>query len=349
MSRPSMRSCPKRPYHRLFAASVMLVCMGWFATIGQAAQASGDQPSGHEQAMQWIERAQQAAKTLSYRGTFAHQRDGQMRAFRVTHRFSDGQAHERLEVLNSSPREYLRVNDRVQCVIPDRQLVISERQTHDRFPALLLDTDRDLAQYYRVGIGERPARVAARACQPVSIVPKDAHRVRYELCIDQKTGLLLEAQTRDHNGTIVEHIAFHDVEVGGAITDAQLRSAWPIANWPVVQRKSERFDWQASGWYFRPPPGYQTLDGFQRQFADGRLVKQVILTDGLATISIFIEPYRSDLSHHQMVGAKRSGAVNLFGKQYGAHWVMVAGEAPPDTVRELAESIVRPGVLHNKQ
>ncbi len=337
------------PGMRFWRSSLLVMCLGFGVTVGAASQASQGQTQGHAQAMQLLERVQQAAKTLNYEGTFAHQRDGQMNAFRVVHRFRDGQEQERLEVLNSQPREYLRVNDRVQCVMPDRELIIIENQKHERFPALLMDADGDLGQYYRVHLQPKPSRVAGRACQPISIVPKDLHRMRYELCVDMQSGLLLEAQSRAANGDILEHIAFLDVKVGGDITDAQLRSLWPIADWPVIERDSQHMDLQASGWFFREPPGYRVLAAFERQFGPQRQVKQVILTDGLATISIFIEPYRSDLSHHQMAGAKSSGAVNLFGRHYGDHWVVVAGEAPAQTVRNLAQSIVKTGVLHNKQ
>ncbi|HEY7803204.1 MAG TPA: MucB/RseB C-terminal domain-containing protein, partial [Orrella sp.] len=313
--------------------------------VGDVSDASDTQTV---QAMQMLERAQQAAKTLNYEGTFAHQRDGQMSAFTVTHRFSDGQEQERLEVLNSSPREYLRINDRVQCVIAQQRLIVTERQQHERFPAVLMDDGQDLSGHYQMMLSDRLSRVAGRACQPLSIVPKDEHRVRYELCIDEQTGLLLEAQIRDTNGAVLEHMAFHQVQIGHPITDAQLQPAWDVTGWQVVDLQPSQADFQALGWFYREPPGYRPVAELERQFRDGRTVKQLILTDGLATISIFIEPYQSDLSHHQMAGAKSSGAVNLFGKRYGGHWVMVAGEAPAATVENLARSIVKTGVLHNK-
>ena len=315
------------------------------SVLAQSTAATVQDP---KQAMQLLERAQQAAKTLNYHGTFAHQRDGQMRAFRVTHRYHQGQEQERLEVLSSSPREYLRVNDQVQCVIPQQKLIITERQKHKRFPALLMDDGQQLSAYYEVLAPQRQSWVAGRACQPLSIVPKDKHRVRYELCIDDQTGLLLEAQTRDANGAVLEHMAFNQVQIGQPIADEQLRPAWPVQDWQVVDRELRAIDFRALGWFYREPPGYRAVAELERQFRQGQTVHHLILTDGLGTISIFIEPYRPDLSHHQMAGAKRSGAVNMFGKRYGAYWVMVAGEAPESTVKNLAQSIVKTGVLHNR-
>ncbi|MCD8504309.1 MAG: MucB/RseB C-terminal domain-containing protein [Burkholderiaceae bacterium] len=295
-----------------------------------------------------LQQVQQAAKTQNYQGIFAHQRNGQMRSFRVTHRFADGQEFERLEVLSDSPREYLRHNDRVQCLIPEQKLIVSEQQRQERFPALLMGSVSDLSQHYDFVLQERKARVAGRTCHRVSIVPKDDHRSRYELCVDDQTGLLLEAQMHDEQGSVVEHIAFTQLQVGNPIDQAELQPAWATDGWRVVERNNSNIDLKAMGWFYREPPGYRPVIEVERQFRDGRQVSQLILTDGLATISIFIEPYQQNLSQHQMSGASRSGAVNLYGKRHDDYWVMVAGEAPAVTVRQLAESIIRTGALHTK-
>ncbi len=295
-----------------------------------------------------LQQVQQAAKTQDYQGTFAHQRNGEMRSFRVTHRFVGDQELERLEVLSDSPREYLRQNDRVQCLIPDQKLIISEQQRQERFPALLMSSVSDLNEHYDFVLQDRKARVAGRNCHRVSIVPKDNHRSRYELCVDQQTGLLLEAQMHDEHGSVLEHIAFTQLQIGGPIQDQDLRPAWSTEGWRVVERHNNNIDLKAMGWFYREPPGYRVVVEIDRQFRDGRHVNQLIMTDGLATISIFIEPYQQNLSHHQMSGASRSGAVNLYGKRHGDYWVMVAGEAPALTVRQLAESITQTGVLHTQ-
>ncbi|UOD49584.1 MucB/RseB C-terminal domain-containing protein [Orrella daihaiensis] len=295
-----------------------------------------------------LQRVQQAAKTQNYQGIFAHQRNGEMRSFRVTHRYADGQEFERLEVLSDSPREYLRHNDRVQCLIPDQKLIVSEQQRQERFPALLMGSVSDLSQYYDFVLQPRKARVAGRQCHRISIVPKDNHRSRYELCVDAQTGLLLEALMYDEQGAVREHIAFTQLEVGKPIEQAALTPGWTTDGWRVVEPSNNNIDLKAMGWFYREPPGYRSVVQVERQFRDGRRVSHLILTDGLATISIFIEPYQQNLSHHQMSGASRSGAVNLFGKRHQDFWVMVAGEAPALTVRQLAQSIIRTGALHTR-
>lgn len=328
-----------------FAIKTALIAFFSILSIGAVlAQGAAQSPSPIE----LLQKAQQAAKTSDYQGVFAHQRNGQMRSFRITHRFVDGDEYERLEVLDNSPREYLRHNDRVQCLIPDSKMIVTERQHQERFPALLMASIDELETHYVLTVQNRLGRVAGRKCQRISIVPKDDHRSRYQLCLDQKTGLLLEAQMYDEGGSVVEHIAFTQVQVGKRIDEAALMPAWSTDGWEQVERSHRDIDLKSQGWFYRAPPGYRSVAEIERQFRDGRQVSQVILTDGLANISIFIEPYQQNLSHHQMNGASRSGAVNLYGKQYESYWVMVAGEAPAATVKQLAESIVQSGSLHQR-
>jgi sigma-E factor negative regulatory protein RseB len=327
-----------------FVLATLLLLMVVTVALAQAPQAPSQTLSGPE----LLQKVQNAAKTQNYQGIFAHQRNGQMRSFRVTHRFEDGQEFERLEVLSDSPREYLRHNDRVQCLIPDRKLIVSELQQQERFPALLMASVQELGRHYEISTDARKARVAGRHCQRISIVPKDNHRSRYELCVDERTGLLLEAQMQDEQGSVLEHIAFTQLQIGQPITDQELQPAWATDDWRLVERQHNNIDLKSLGWFYREPPGYRPVVEIERQFQDGRQVSQLILTDGLATISIFIEPYQENLSQHQMIGASRSGAVNLYGKRHDSFWVMVAGEVPAATVRQLADSIVQTGVLHTR-
>jgi len=328
--------------------SLSRIGVAFALVLGVQVTALGQQAQTEPSAAMLLQQAQQAAKTQNYQGTFAHQRNGELRSFRLTHRFSDGQEFERLEVLSDSPREYLRHNDWVQCLIPDQKLIVSEQQQQERFPAMLMGSVPELSQHYDFLLQGKKARVAGRSCHLISIVPKDDHRPAYKVCIDQQTGLLLEAQIHDQNGAVLEHMAFTQLQMGQPIPDEALQASWSTEGWRVVELHNRPIDLKSLGWIHRAPPGYRVVAEIERQFRGDRQVGQLILTDGLATISIFIEPYQENLSHHQMKGATRSGAVNLYGKRHDGYWVMVAGEAPATTVRQVADSIVQTGVLHSR-
>jgi sigma-E factor negative regulatory protein RseB len=64
----------------------------------------------------------------------------------------------------------------------------------------------------------------------------------------------------------------------------------------------------------------------------------MVLSDGLAAVSVFIEPAagRSALSQ---TGLVRQGATNVYVKSVGNHWVTVVGEAPAESVKYIADAV----------
>ena len=327
-------------------ASDSLVRLGWrdvlaavvLSAVSALAFATSDTVPA-EKARVLLEQVQRAAKQLNYEGVFSQQQNGVIHSFRMTHRFDGVNEQERLEVLDNSPREYLRHNHRVQCLMPEHQVVVIESQRQERFPALLMSNLEHFSEHYDLSINERLGRVAGRACVELDIVPKDLHRPHYRLCADQQTRLLLKAQMLEPSGYVMEQIAFSQVEIGHDISDAALLASWPTDNWRRIEREHHAIDFRALGWVLTEPPGYQPTLQIERSFPGGRQVNQMILSDGLASISIFIEPYQTALSHHQADGASRSGSINLYGKRIDDFWVMVVGEVPASTIAELAQSI----------
>ncbi|HND97595.1 MAG TPA: MucB/RseB C-terminal domain-containing protein, partial [Plasticicumulans sp.] len=87
-----------------------------------------------------------------------------------------------------------------------------------------------------------------------------------------------------------------------------------------------------------PPAGFEQVqhNRFQRQ-SDGRPTEHVVYSDGLATISLFIErvtPGRSLLE-----GPSRIGAMNAWGKVVDGIQAVVVGEVPAATVAAFAQGL----------
>jgi sigma-E factor negative regulatory protein RseB len=65
-------------------------------------------------------------------------------------------------------------------------------------------------------------------------------------------------------------------------------------------------------------------------------ISQIVLSDGLAAVSIFIEP----MPHVQAAQSlSHQGAVNIYKRPYGNHVVTVLGEAPAGTIMQIANSL----------
>lgn len=319
-------------------AVIVFVTMGLSMAHARSTDAVAQSPTDAKSLLEGI---QSAAKRLNYQGVFSQQRDGVVHSFRMTHRFADDLEEERIEVLDNSPREYLRVNHAVRCFMPEQKMVVNESQRQERFPALLMGELSHFSEFYDVLLVPKPSRVAGRQCLVVDIVPKDNHRPHYQFCADVETGLLLKAQLLDAEGSVLEQIAFNQVRIGHSIADVELLPSWPTNGWQQINQKQETIDFRALGWDYEQPPGFEPVMQLKRSFRDGRMVNQMILTDGLASVSVFIEPYQPSLSHHQWQGASRSGSINLHSKKVGEYWVVVVGEVPAESIHTLAQSINR--------
>lgn len=66
-----------------------------------------------------------------------------------------------------------------------------------------------------------------------------------------------------------------------------------------------------------------------------REVSQIVYSDGMAAISIFIEAG----SQSRTEGSMQQGAMNIVGKRQGEHWLTVVGEVPAAAIKQVANSI----------
>ena len=63
-----------------------------------------------------------------------------------------------------------------------------------------------------------------------------------------------------------------------------------------------------------------------------------MLSDGLAAVSVFIQPARSKQPAAQP-GLVRQGAINVYTRPVGDYWVTVVGEAPAESVKYIANAV----------
>jgi sigma-E factor negative regulatory protein RseB len=63
-----------------------------------------------------------------------------------------------------------------------------------------------------------------------------------------------------------------------------------------------------------------------------------VLSDGLAAVSVFIQPAKSKQPMSRP-GLVRQGAINVYARPVGDHWVTVVGEAPAESVKYIADAV----------
>lgn len=295
-------------------------------------------------ALAWLQQIQQSAKKLNYSGTFVYQQDNQVRTSRITHVHSGGNEQEKLEILDGKPREYIRNNDEIICYAPDNKSIrIEKRVSQDVFPAILGATPDELTSHYTLSKGES-GRVAGHDCQSILLKPKDNFRYGYKLWVEKSTGLLLRAQTLNEKNKVVEQIAFTQIGIGH-IDASQVKptftntSKWHVEN--AVMHEADLSAWQV----IEMPSGFKRIREMKREIADytagtnaaptKREVSQIVYSDGLAAISVFIEPG----SQSRTEGSMQQGAMNIIGKRQGDYWLTIVGEVPSAAIKQVANSV----------
>jgi sigma-E factor negative regulatory protein RseB len=295
---------------------------------------------GQHDVGQWLNRMATAIRSLNYDGTFVFLHDQQMETMRIIHGVHDGRERERLISLNGEPREVVRDEKSVSCTLPGEELVLVEKSRGSRmFPSAFPMRLDSLSRYYdfRV-VGDD--RVAGRASHVIAIRPKDGYRYGYRLWVDHDTGMLLRSDLLDENGTPVEQMMFTHIRLDQDIPLEDLQASMPPSHRVRMEERTQTGPEGEAGVRWRVaalPGGFEnTRSGKVRLGPGEQPVDHMVFTDGLATVSVFVEPVSEDDSG--LDGASRMGAVSAFGRVLGDYRVTVVGEVPPATVEQMALS-----------
>jgi sigma-E factor negative regulatory protein RseB len=312
---------------------------------------NADPLADKREAQSWLKKIQSAAQKLNYSGTFVYQQGNQVRTSRITHLLDGKNEVEKLEILDGKPREYIRNNDEIICYVPEaKTLLVEKRVTHDIFPSILASNPSDLTDFYNVRKDET-GRVAGHDCQAIVLEPKDNLRYGYKLWAEKSSGLLLRAQTLNERREVVEQISFTQIAIGNVDRSRAKPSFSNTAGWHVENAVMSEVS--LSGWTVKSlPPGFKKIREVKRLVSDTpagtagsgsqgspapnqREVAQMVFSDGLAAISVFIEPG----SQSRTEGSIQQGAMNIVGKRQGDFWLTIVGEVPSAAIKQVANSI----------
>ena len=318
-------------------AGVGLALVTLFAVFASiSAPAAAAEASDIKPAVALLQKMHQAARNLDYSGVYTYQQGSTVLSTQIVHIVDGTGERERISLLDGHPREYIRHNETTQCLLPEHKVVLVEHRDSDRFPAVLFDEGQRLPAHYKLELAEVAQRVAGRPCRDLTLTPRDAHRYAFRLCADQDTGLLLRAQAIGPEGVMTQ-VVFNKLEIGKDVNAEALSPAWSTKDWKVIELPVREVDLASEGWRIPLPPGYEPLKQVVREMNAGRQVKQLVASDGLSSISVFIEAYSEADGQPRDLGVMRKGALSVYRKRIGDHWLTVLGEVPADTVHDLAQ------------
>jgi sigma-E factor negative regulatory protein RseB len=264
---------------------------------------------------QWIERMHQAPRNRSYVGTFVVlSSSGAMFSSRIWNACDGKQQLERVDGLSGKPRKVFRRNDEVRTFLPEERTVRTERgDARGLFPQLPSVQGTSLAKHYEAQmLGQE--RVAGLDADVVWFKPLDPLRFGYRIWSERESGLVVKMQTLAADGRVLEQAAFSELDLNEG-----WRLRQPVAGF-VAQSCHKRASAASSG---------------------APAVLQCLYSDGLATVSLFVEPF--DAQRHGAQGQLGSvGATQMLGQRMVPDaWVTAVGEVPMQTLRLFVGALER--------
>jgi len=289
---------------------------------------------------EWLERMNHALTTRNYVGVFTHVRGDRAETLRIIHRVRGNDVSERLLSLDGSGREFIREGDELTCYFPDKRTVLVERRAPDgpllgALPAI----DNGDSLVYEIRGGERE-RLLGRTTRVVALHPRDEYRYGYRLWIDEETSMPLKTQLCDQSGQVIEQILFSNIDLPGRIPDSMFKPQMDASNyrWLRAERQVATSVPPALWEAMRLPPGFRMANRSAQSLpGSSEPVAHLVFTDGVASVSVFVEPRRANTAAEQ--GPARVGSSSAFSTVVDGHQVTAVGEVPPNTVQFIATQV----------
>ena len=307
----------------------------------------------------WLMRAHESSKKRAYIGTYVLSSGGAMSTAKIWHVCEGDQQMERVETLTGAPRSIFRHNDKVVTFMPEQKVVRTEkRELSGSFPDLVQSANNKIADFYSLK-SEGTDRIAGLDADVVLLHPKDNLRFGYRVWTEQKKGLVVKLQTLDIDGKLLEQAAFSELQLDAPVKmDKLVQMMGKVSGYreerPVLVKTTAK----AEGWTLKGTvPGFQPISCYKRpaagaisnaagnvgsgagSAANSDEPMQWIFSDGLASVSLFVEPF--DRQRHDKETNAVMGATQSISKQLGSYWLTVMGEVPLQTLRLFANGLER--------
>lgn len=285
---------------------------------------------------QWLERMNQAMKSLNYQGTVIFMKNGQIDTMKYRHSVDNGIEQERLSSLNSPLREVTRKSNEVSCLFKEtKQKVINHHPIDSSFIINLPLKLGNLDKLYAISIDGQES-VAMQPAQIIEIQPRDQLRYARKIWIEKQHFLPLKVEAYSLDGSILEQVVFTDLKIdetheprNDEIDDNQLdvkhihaTQAEPFENAPFLIK------------YW--PEGFETVFFIRNSLHQSqKAVDHLLMSDGFSSVSVYLEPTENP----GVQGLHTLGSVNSFSRVIGEFQVTVLGEVPAKTVELIAMGV----------
>jgi sigma-E factor negative regulatory protein RseB len=270
----------------------------------------------------WLQRMNTALRQRDYVGTLVYLRDGQIDALQLRHASGAGGGF-RITSLSGEAIEVLDEAGSVSVTTAGRVSVMAGGTVSLPLP----QARHANPQHYELVLAGQD-RVAGRQSQVLDVRPRDGFRYGYRLWLDADSALLLKSVTVGPDGRPVEQLMFTVLDIdANAATAAEA----PEVVAPAAAAAPSRAEWRV----------LDIPDGFSPQLISSGPSTHLLFSDGVARISVYIEPVSGD--RPTLSGLLARGALNAFGRVAHDRQIIAMGDAPAATVERFAQGVVPAG------
>ena len=288
----------------------------------------------------WLIKMNKAIHSMNYTGTYIHINQGKIKTMQIVHAVDETGEHERLLSLNGEAWEILRDNNHIICILPaDRSVMVGKPNSDFDLPAMFAHNILQLREIYDIQLIGKD-RIAGYPAVMLSIYPKDKMRYGYRIWLEKNHGMLLRSDILDAEGQVMEQMMFTKISFQSPISAAMLKPTISHKGFVTVESSEhdEDFSEDNSAWIFREmPKGFKVTRQVRKRMPMNKSkVEHIILSDGLATVSVYIEKAPGK---NIFQGSSSIGGINAYGRPFYDHQVTVIGDVPKETVKQIAYSL----------
>jgi sigma-E factor negative regulatory protein RseB len=153
------------------------------------------------------------------------------------------------------------------------------------------------------------------------------------------------SQLRDRNGAVIEQILFAEVNFRESIEPELLKPGVSGEGYRWLRQDQAPGTAQVpAGWdVIRVPAGFRRTNVRIQVIAGSSTpVLHIVYSDGLASVSVFIEPRNPQTE--AMNGLAKVGAAFAYSRNLDGHQVTAVGEVPAATVEAIAAGVTKEGM-----
>ena len=284
-----------------------------------------------------LEKSAKASQQLNYEGVFHSQSSSESNSTHVIHANIDNKEYCLLKMLDGAPNEVFCSGDMVYVTSQDG-LLIKKRKNQFLFPSVLPSDIKHLKKNYQLSFGEKK-RVADRMAQHIELKAKDNLRFNYHIWIDDKNLLPLKLIVANNKNLPIEQSTFTTIAFSEVINkdifekNINLSEIYVAKNKFIENYVSNKF------WNLKDlPSGFKEVDLISRRVNGLNLLDyQIIFSDGLAYVSLFIRPITRGTEPKE--GTVAIGPTNISARYQDGYQIMSVGMVPPETVNTFSGAI----------